>query len=308
MTSSPLGASAWRSSSARLRAQCNRFGVAIVDATPWTKQRGVVVAPRRAWQVEQPLALDEAALRLRIRIDEDLPVVEDRNELRHPAAQRAVAEHIARHVADSRHGEWLRLYVDAQIAEVVLHAFPGATRRDGLLFMVVPIAATRSERVGEPEPVLRGHLVCRVRQVRRAFIGGHDKVGIILIVSHDRRWVHHLSVDHVVRHVEQPGDEFAVSIDQIGIQCRTWRECSLENEPSLGSHRHDDRVLQHLGLHQPQDLGAEIVVPIAPPDAAARHTAAAQVNTFKESRVHVDLEQWPRRDHPVHAPALDLDR
>ena len=54
-------------------------------------------------------------------------------------------------------------------------------------------------------------------------------------------------------------------------------------------------------LHQAQDLGAEVVVAVAPADAAARHPAAAQVNPLEQPRVHVDLEQRPRRHH-----ALDL--
>ena len=47
---------------------------------------------------------------------------------------------------------------------------------------------------------------------------------------------------------------------------------------------------------------------IAPAQAAARHPAAAQVDPFELARVHVDLEQRPRRDHALDLRALDLDR
>ena len=47
---------------------------------------------------------------------------------------------------------------------------------------------------------------------------------------------------------------------------------------------------------------------IAPAEAAARDLAAAQVDSLELARVHVDLEQRPRRHHAVDLAAVDLDR
>src|SRR3546814_1338595 len=51
-------------------------------------------------------------------------------------------------------------------------------------------------------------------------------------------------------------------------------------EAALGARWDDDGVLHHLGLHQPEHLGAEIVAAIGPADAAARHRSAAKVDSF----------------------------
>ena len=62
---------------------------------------GVVVGPRRSWQVEQSLALGEGSLDVRVRVDEDVLVIERGDEARRAASQHAVAEHVAGHVADA---------------------------------------------------------------------------------------------------------------------------------------------------------------------------------------------------------------
>ena len=68
---------------------------------PGADGRRVVVAPRRARQREEPLALGEARLRIGVRVEEDVLVVEGRDQLRRAAAQHAVAEDVAGHVADA---------------------------------------------------------------------------------------------------------------------------------------------------------------------------------------------------------------
>ena len=64
--------------------------------------------------------------------------------------QHAVAEHVARHVADAGDGDGLGLDVDVDLAEVALHRLPGAARRDAHLLVVVALAAARREGVAEP--------------------------------------------------------------------------------------------------------------------------------------------------------------
>ena len=51
-------------------------------------------------------------------------------------------------------------------------------------------------------------------------------------------------------------------------------------EAALGAGRHDDGVLDALRLHQAQNLGAEIVAPVGPAEAAARHWPRAQMDAL----------------------------
>ena len=60
--------------------------------------------------------------------------------------QHAVAEHVARHVADADHGERLGLDVDAHLAEVALDRLPGAAGGDAHRLVVVADAPPRRRR------------------------------------------------------------------------------------------------------------------------------------------------------------------
>jgi hypothetical protein len=48
----------------------------------------------------------------------------------------------------------------------------------------------------------------------------------------------------------------------------------LQHEAALGADRHDDGVLDLLGLDQAQHLGAEVFAAVRPAQAAPRHLAA----------------------------------
>ena len=63
----------------------------------------------------------------------------------------------------------------------------------------------------------------------------------------------------------------------------------LRHEAALGADRHDDGVLDLLRLHQAQHLGAEILRPVGPADAAARHLAEAQMHALDARRIDEDL-------------------
>jgi hypothetical protein len=52
------------------------------------------------------------------------------------------------------------------------------------------------------------------------------------------------------------------------------------HEAAFGTDRHDDSVLDLLRFHQPENLGAEILWPVRPADAATRHLAEAHVHAF----------------------------
>ena len=71
----------------------------------------------------------------------------------------AVAEDVARHVADAGDGEIGRLGIDAHLAEVPLDRLPRAPRRDTHHLVIVTGGATGGEGVTEPEPVLVAHPV-----------------------------------------------------------------------------------------------------------------------------------------------------
>ena len=124
------------------------------DAAALGNQRLVVVLPARARQREHALALGKAFFRVGIGVDEDVAVVERGEQLRRGLAQHAVAEHVARHVADADRGERRPGDVDVHLAEMALHRFPGAARGDAHALVVVAGRAARGEGVAQPEAVL----------------------------------------------------------------------------------------------------------------------------------------------------------
>ena len=130
-------------------------------------------------------------------------MVEGRDEPDLPRQQHAVAEHIARHVADARDAERRRLDVDVDLAEMPLHGLPRAARGDAHLLVVVADRAARGEGVAEPEAMLRGDGVGGVGEGRGALVGGDDEIGIVAVMAHGVLRRHGLAVDDVVGQVEQ---------------------------------------------------------------------------------------------------------
>ena len=163
------------------------------DAAAGRDQRRVVVRPGRARQLEEPLALGEARRRIRIRVEEDVPVVERADQLDVTGEQHAVAEHVAGHVANPDNSEVGGLDVGPQLAEVALDRLPGAARRDRHLLVVVAGGAAGGERVAEPEAVLDRDCVRDVREGRRALVGGDDEVRVVLVMANDVRRRHDLA-------------------------------------------------------------------------------------------------------------------
>ncbi len=157
---------------------------------------------------------------------------------------------------------------------MVLDALPGPAGGDAHLLVVVARAAAGGEGVAQPEAVLGGDAVGGVGEVGGALVRRHHEVGVVSVLAHDLRRMEHLAVRAVVGHVEEPGDELAVAVDQVLVEGRARGHLALQHEAALRAHRHDHRVLDHLGLHEAQDLGAEVVVAVAPADPAAGHHAA----------------------------------
>ena len=115
-------------------------------------------------------------------------VVERRHQPDVRRQQHAVAEHVARHVADSRYGKLLTLNIHAQFAEVPFDALPGAARGDAHLLVVVAGGSAGRERICEPEPALYCDGVRDIRERRRTLVGGNDEVRVVAVgADHTRR-------------------------------------------------------------------------------------------------------------------------
>ena len=169
----------------RLGRQPDLLGRARIDAAAFGDQRLVEILPARTRQVEQALALGEGALRIGIGIDENVAVIEGGDELGGLLAQQAVAEHVARHVADADHRERRRGEVDVHLAEMALDRFPGAARGDADFLVVVSGRAAGGEGVAEPKIVGDGDVVGDVGERRGALVGGDDQIRIVALFAHD---------------------------------------------------------------------------------------------------------------------------
>ena len=242
------------------------------------------------------------------RVEEDVAVVERRDELDLAREQHAVAEDVAGHVADADDRERARVDVAAELAEVPLDALPGAARRDAELLVVVALGAARGERVAEPEAVLERDRVGGVRERGGALVGRHDEVRIVLVEGAHARRAHDLAADDVVGHVEHAADQRRVAQLHLGAQRVAVGRRGAQHEPALGADRHDHGVLDHLGLHQPEHLGAVVLAAIRPADAAARDVTAAQVDALDLRVVDEDLEERRGRGHLRHVGRAQLER
>ncbi len=293
-----------------LRVDRDRLGRAGVDAAALGEQLGVVVGPGRARQLEEAAALGVRGGRVRVRVEEDVPVVEGGHQADVLGEQHAVAEHVAGHVADADDGEVLALRVVAQLPEVPLDGLPGAAGGDAHALVVVARRAAGGEGVAEPEAVRLGDLVGDVGERRGALVGGDDEVRVVLVVADDALGVHDLAADQVVGDVEQAGDERLVAGDALGqprvaVHRRVGQP--LADEAALRADRHDDGVLHHLRLDQAEHLGTEVLAPVRPAQPAARDLAEAQVHALDAGRVHPDLVRGPGRGQVRDGLRVELD-
>jgi hypothetical protein len=231
-----------------------------------------------------------------------VPVVERGHQSGVRGEQHRVAEHVARHVADTDHGEVLAAGVVVHLAEVPLDGLPRTPRGDAHPLVVVAGRPARGERVAQPEPVRRGNLVGDVGERGGALVGRHHQVRVVGVVAYHVVGRQDLPADEVVGDVQQRGDELAVaghSVGPVGL---------LDHESALGPHRHDDGVLHQLRLDQAQDLGAEVLPPVRPADAAAGHRAEAQVHPLEQGRVDEDLEPGPGGRQVGDGLGVELER
>ena len=174
--------------------------------------------------------------------------------------------------------------------------------------MVVAGRAAGGERVAEPEALLERDPVRDVREGGRALVGGHHEVGVVAVVAHDPGVGHDLAALDVVGQVEQPADEGLVAGHDLLGQVVAPGGRLLHHEPALRAHGHDHRVLHHLGLHQAEHLGTEVLAAIRPADAAACDRSAAQVHPLGARGVDEDLEARAGLGQPAQLRGVELER
>src|SRR5262249_23139735 len=168
------------------------------------------------------------------------------------------------------------------LAEVPLHRLPGTAGGDAHGLVVVAGRAAGGEGVAEPEAVLGGDAVGDVGERGGALVRGDHQVGVVGVVAHHvlRRVDAPAAPAHPPRvrdvgDVERAADERAVAGHALGEPRLPVGRVGqpLADDPALGAHRDDHRVLNHLRLYQAQDLGAEVLPAVGPAQPAAGHPA-----------------------------------
>ena len=186
--------------------------------------------------------------------------------------------------------------VDVHFAEMPLHRLEGAARGDAHLLVVVAGRAAARESVAEPIAVFGRYGVRRVGEGRRALVGGDHEIGIVVLVPHHRLGRHDLVAVEIVGDVEEARDEDAVGGEPLGRDrlAASGRQ-PFRHEAALGADRNDHGVLDLLRLGEAEDLGAEVLRPVGPADAAARHLAEAEMDAVDARAVHEDFAERTRR-------------
>ena len=83
---------------------------------------------------------------------------------------------------------------------------------------------------------------------------------------------------------------------------------TLREEAALGADRHDDGVLDLLRLDQAEHLGAVVLRPVRPAQAAARDRAEAQMHALDLGAVDIDLAPRLGIRQAVQRARIELDR
>ena len=249
----------------------HRFGAAVEHAAAWRDHLWVVIGPARTGQIEELFPFGKTRRGIRIGIDKDMQVVEGGEQASMARLQHAVPKHVARHVADPDHREVAVLDIAPQLAEMAFDQFPRATRGDPHRLVVVTRGAAGGESVAEPEAVFFRYPVRDIGERRGALVGGDDEVRIVGVMAHGLGRRHDCVTSaaivgalgkDIVGNVEQAADQDLVTLDPLSHQLIARGGRPLQHEAAFRADRHDDRVLDRLRFHQPENLGAEILLAV----------------------------------------------
>ena len=164
--------------------------------------------------------------------------------------------------------------------------------------MVVTNRATAGERIAKPEIAVKRDSVCGVGECGRSLVCSNNEIGIVAVVDNHIAWMDNPVVDDVVRNRQQSPDEDFVRLSSFrkpGIAVNAHVRQTLGIESAFCARRHDNRVLDALRLHQAKDFRTEVVTPVRPAQATARHRSSAQVNAFHARRIDKYLTPRQRR-------------
>ena len=280
--------------------QPDRLLVTADDHAPRRQHRAVVVLPRGPRRVEQPLSLGERRHGVRVGVDEHVTVVEGGQQPDRARPEHAVAEHVTGHVAHADDRDRLLLRVDPELEQVPPHGDPRTAGGDAQRLVVVALGAAAGERVTEPEPATQRDRVGDVGEGRRPLVGRDDEVGVVAVPATHPGWRDHLAVPQVVGDAQERLDEHLVLAPDLRTQLVGVVGWAAQDEAPLGARGDDHRVLEHLGLHQAEHLGAHVVLPVRPAQATTGHRAPPQVDALDARTEHEDLAVGHGRRHPRH--------
>ena len=283
---------------AHLGGDLDGLQAARVHATTGGNQVAVVVLPRGTGQIVQALTLVEGHCRVRVRVQEDVAVVECCDQAGCLGAEQTVTEHVTGHVANADCGELLGLSVVAELSEVTLDGLPSTACGDAHCLVVVADGAAGCEGVAQPEAALQADCVCGVGECCGALIRCDHQVVVVSVACYNT-----LGADNglgavstngeVVGDVQQGADEDLVGLAALGDPCVAIH-CGVGQllgvEATLRAGGDNDSVLHHLCLDQAQNLGAEVVTAVGPAQATTCDATEAQVNTLNARGVDENLE------------------
>ena len=224
--------------------------------------------------------------------------------------QHAIAEHVARHVATAGHLDRVGLDVDALFEKVALDRNPCALGGNAHRLVVVAVRTAAGEGIAKPEIAAQRDPVGDVAERRGALVGGDNEIWVGAVMDHDLVGMGDLVVDDIVGDRQQRADEDAIAFGALGeprLAVERGAGEVLGIEAALGAGRDDDCILDQLGLHQPENFGAEIIAPVGPAKPAARDRTTAQMNALDARGINPDFAIGNGRGQAGDLPGIDLE-
>ena len=286
-----------------------------VHATTGGNQLAVVILPGGTGQVVQALTLLEGDGCVRVRVQEDVAVVERCDQAGCLGTEQTVTEHVTGHVADTDGGELFGLSVVAELGEVTLDGLPGTACGDAHCLVVVTDGAAGCEGVAQPEAALEADSVRGVGECGGTLVRCDHQVVVVLVACDDALGANDglgaVGANlKVIGDIQQGADEDLVGFTALGdpgVAIHSGVGQLLGVETALCAGGDDDSVLHHLSLDQAQNLGAEVVAAVGPAQAASCDVAEAQVDTLDARGVNENLELGARQGCEVNLLRCNLD-